>query len=247
VVSGVIGIFICEDSKREREFITNFIADYMMIENLDMKVVKSTDNPYEILDAVRENSGMGLYFLDVDLKAEITGIDLAVKIREFDPVGQIVFVTSHAELMSMTFEYAVGALGYVVKINDDTMKRKISEYMRVVAERFLSDDREVGKFTFRVDGKVISEDYDDIMFFELAGKRSGKVVMYGRTRQEEFRGNLSDIEAVTDQFLRVSRSVLVNVSHIKTLDAVAGVVHMVNGDMCEVSRSGMRELKKRLE
>lgn len=243
----MIGIFICEDSKREREFITNFIADYMMIENLDMKVVKSTDNPYEILDAVRENSGMGLYFLDVDLKAEITGIDLAVKIREFDPVGQIVFVTSHAELMSMTFEYAVGALGYVVKINDDTMKRKISEYMRVVAERFLSDDREVGKFTFRVDGKVISEDYDDIMFFELAGKRSGKVVMYGRTRQEEFRGNLSDIEAVTDQFLRVSRSVLVNVSHIKTLDAVAGVVHMVNGDMCEVSRSGMRELKKRLE
>ena len=243
----MINIFICEDAEKEREFITNFIANYIMIENLDMKVVKSTGNPYEVLDYVKENPSMGLYFLDVDLKAEITGIDLAVKIREYDPVGQIVFVTSHAELMSMTFEYAVGALGYVVKVNNDTMKRKISEYVTVVAERFLNGGHEDGQFTFRVDGKVISEKYADIMFFEIAGKRSGKVMMYGRTRQEEFRGNLSDIEAVTDKFMRCSRSVLINVDNVKTLDGIARVVHMANGDTCEVSRSGMRELKRILE
>ena len=243
----MINIFICEDSAKEREVITTFVADYIMIENLDMKIVKSTGNPFEILDSVKEKPNMGLYFLDVDLKAEITGIDLAVKIREYDPAGQIVFVTSHAELMSMTFEYAVGALGYVVKVNNDTMKRKISEYMAVVAKRFLSGYHEDGQFTFQVDGKVISENYDDIMFFEIVGKRSGKVMMYGRRRQEEFRGNLSDIEAVTDKFLRGSRSVLINVNNVKMLDAIGKVVHMSNGDMCEVSRSGMRELKKILE
>jgi len=194
---------------------------------------------------LEDHVGMGLYFLDVDLNTDMNGVELADRIRALDPNGQIVFVTSHADHMSLTFEYAIGALGYVLKTNRILMKVKITEYIKVVADRFLKPTA-TERLTIQIDSKVVTVPYRDIMFFEVLGKRSGKVVMYGRTRQEEFRGSLSELEAVSDKFVRVSRTVLVNMDNVTQADPTTGQVHLSSGDWVEASRNGMRHLKQRL-
>jgi len=240
----MIRIYVCEDVKKERDVMTALIENFISFQELDMQLVLSTANPYEILEAVKENKGMGLYFLDVDLNMDINGVDLASRIREYDSQGQIVFVTSHAEHMSLTFEYAIGALGYVLKTNRAMMKVKITEYIKIVANRFLKTEPEQKKFTFKVDDRMVAMPFEDIMFFEVVGKRSGKVIMYGRTRQEEFRGALSEIEAMSEKFVRGSRTVLINVDNITFLDMSMSQVQMASGDRCDVSRNGMRQLKQ---
>lgn len=51
----------------------------------------STGNPLEVLEFVKSQSRIiGLYFLDVDLQHEMSGLTLAAKIRDYDNLGKIV-------------------------------------------------------------------------------------------------------------------------------------------------------------
>ena len=100
-----MNIFICEDNESQREKIKNIILDTIMIENLDMEIVLDTANPKELLEIIKEYSKNNIYFLDVDLRHAINGIQLAEKIRDKDPRGFIVFITTHAEMSYLTFLY----------------------------------------------------------------------------------------------------------------------------------------------
>lgn len=57
-----------------------------------------------------------MLFLDIQLEADINGIKLASEIRKHDPVGNIIFVTSHSELTYLTFVYKVAAMDFILKM-----------------------------------------------------------------------------------------------------------------------------------
>ena len=101
----MLKIYICEDSQKQLDMITKAVEKAILDEELDMKVETSTSDPFEILHIVEQSNGPGIYFLDVELNAKIDGIELASKIRNYDPRGFIVFVTTHPELSYLTFKY----------------------------------------------------------------------------------------------------------------------------------------------
>jgi DNA-binding LytR/AlgR family response regulator len=73
----VLGVFICEDNEVQRKQVTSFIRKYLLIEELDMAIKVSTGDPEEILDYLEQHpDSRGIYFLDVDLKCEMNGIEL---------------------------------------------------------------------------------------------------------------------------------------------------------------------------
>lgn len=107
----MLSVFICEDDPKQRERLEKVVTDYIMIEALDMELTLSADNPIEVLNYLEEHpKTTGLYFLDVDLKHEMSGIALASEIRERDDSGKIVSVTTHGELSYLTFIYKVEAI-----------------------------------------------------------------------------------------------------------------------------------------
>ena len=52
---------------------------------------------------------------DIQLEADINGIKLGSEIRKYDPIGNIIFVTSHSELTYLTFVYKVSAMDFIFK------------------------------------------------------------------------------------------------------------------------------------
>ena len=46
------------------------------------------------------------------IRGDINGIKLGSEIRKYDPIGNIIFVTSHSELTYLTFVYKVSADGF---------------------------------------------------------------------------------------------------------------------------------------
>lgn len=106
----MLSIFVCEDNNEQREKFTKIIQNLILIENFDMELKLSTSKPDDILDYLAENDVSGLYFLDIDLKSSINGIELASMIRQYDPRGFIVFITTHSEMSYLTFIYKVEAM-----------------------------------------------------------------------------------------------------------------------------------------
>lgn len=130
----MVDIFICEDDPQQRESLEKLIENYVLIEDLDMKLTLSTAEPQAILNHLHENpKTVGLYFLDIDLQKEMTGIALGKEIRNHDVSGKIVFITTHGELMSLTFTYLIEAMDYIVKGTAfEDIKRKVTQCLDMV-------------------------------------------------------------------------------------------------------------------
>jgi len=242
----MLSIFICEDDLLQQERLEKIIKNYIMIEELDMNLVLSTNDPHSVLHYVQENSETGgLYFLDVDLNHEMDGIALAVQLRKLDPLGKIVFVTTHSELAFLTFKHKIEALDYIVKDADlGEIRSKIVQCVQVAHDRQLTS-KETNKhyFTLKVAGKTDIIPLSEIMFFETSAVRN-RLLLHLENSKVYFRGTMKDVENHNPAFIRVHHAIVANKQNIKSIDAKKMEIEFVNGETCLVSVRKLNALEK---
>ena len=76
----MLNIFVCEDNGIQRQTIVQIIQNTVLIEELDMRLVLDTEDPYVLLEKVRTSQNTGIYFLDIDLNSDMNGMKLADQI-----------------------------------------------------------------------------------------------------------------------------------------------------------------------
>lgn len=239
----MLRVYVCEDNEMQRKLVTEIIEKIILIENLDMKVEKSSKDPYEILETVKKNPSTSLYFLDVDLGTDINGIALAEKIRDYDPRGFVVFITTHAEMSYLTFIYQVEAMDYIIKDDRGGLKNRIHQCILKAEKRYSSQSKEESKlFSIKSEDKIINVEYKDILFFETS-ENIHKIRLHCINRQVEFYGKMKEVEDMLDErFVRCHRSFIVNKENIDQIDKTNRIIYMVNGEECYASVNGIKEL-----
>jgi len=244
----MLSIFICEDDLVQKEMLGKIIENYILMEDLDMELVLSTDDPDIVLDYVLKNSEMGgLYFLEADLNHEMDGIALAVELRTLDPLGKIVFVTTHTELAFLTFQHKIEALDYIIKEADfEEIKSKVVQCVQIAHDRQLSN-KKTNKhyFALRIAGKTEIIPLREIMFFETASVRN-RLILHLRNSKVQFRGTMKGVESHNPAFVRVHHAIVANKHSIKSIDAKKMVIEFVNGETCLVSVRRLNALEKAL-
>jgi len=68
--------------------------------------------------------------------------------------------------------------------------------------------------------------------------------MYATTRQVEFYGSLTEIETLSIKFFPCHRACLVNIDNITDIDVKNREIKMSNGQICEASTRGIKNLLK---
>ena len=237
----MLEVFICEDDKIQREKLRTSVEKYISIEDLDMKIGISTANPDEVINHVKSLKKPGIYFFDIDLKSDYNGISLAAEIRKYDSLGAMIFITTHPELICLTFTHKVAALDFIVKTGFEQMENRIRECIKVAYNRLNSNLENNKVFKVNTGDKSIFVKYDDILFFEFESA-TRKIILYTKTSRIKFQGKLKDIEKLDDQFCRCHNSFVVNKTNIAELDKLEFKIHMINGEICEVSRRGVKAL-----
>lgn len=235
--------FICEDNKKQKEKITKIIEDIILIENYDIDLGLSTSDPYELITSITGTTNTGIYFLDIDLHSDINGIQLAEKIREHDPRGFIVFITTHAEMSYLTFIYKVEAMDYIIKDNYADIKQRIKDCIQNAHDRYKSKSSELQKvFSIKVNDKIINIDYNDILFFETSSTIH-KIILHSINRQVEFYGKMKEIEKnLDDRFIRCHTSFIINRDKIKEIDKKNRIAYMINDEECLISTRSIKKL-----
>jgi len=240
----MIDIYICEDITEQKAFLSDFISDYCESQSLDAALVLASSSPSEILAHFHREENPALFFLDIDLKAQINGIELARQIREQAHANRkvfIVFLTIHAEMTLMTFEYKVEALDFILKDKPGTMKKKIRECIDISLARHVGG-KNAKIVQIRANKKTIFLDMDEIICIETSHIRH-KLRLYAKNRVIEFNGELKEIESRLDErFVRVYKSYLINRDKIASIDKQANTLTMINGSVCPISRRGKKLL-----
>ncbi len=239
----MLNIFVCEDNPVQRRTIVQIIQNAVMIEELDMKLVLDSGDPYVLLEEIKASQNTGIYFLDIDLNSDMNGMKLAQQIRLLDPRGFIIFISAHSELSCMTFQYRVEAMDFVLKDNPAEAKVKIKECLLNAMERYTLHTNKTHKvYTTQVGGRKISVDYDDIFFFETSSNIH-KVILHAKDRQIEFSSTMKELTStLDDNFVRCHRSFLVNKNNIKEVDAKNRIIYFTNGETCLMSTRMMKGL-----
>lgn len=239
----MLEIFVCEDDPEQRKRLNSYIENYIMMENLDMKLVISTGRSQEIIDYLQNNRVTGLYFLDVDLQEEKSGIALGAEIRQYDSLGAIVFVTTHSELTYLTFTYKVEAMDYITKDKFTDIRQRVIECIDTANTRYLQNKyNNIKKFQTKSGDKMISVDYNDILFFETSPQLH-KIILHAKNRQVEFYGKLKDILEMDSRFYRCHNSFVVNKDNIAEVDTKNREIRMINGEVCYASSRFLGGLK----
>ena len=247
----MLKIFICEDNAEHLQNIKKHIDNYVLIEDLDMKVAYAETSPHGLLkyfeDSEKKSEKFtGLYFLDIDLNCDIDGIKLADKIRQYDPRGFIVFVTADAKSHLLTFEYKIEAMDYIVK-GDDNFKVRIRECIKNAYNRYNSKiiNALQTNFVFELSkGHTISIDTANILYFETSQDKPHNLNIYTKESKHQFRGSLKVIAKKLDKhFFRCHRSYIVNTKKITLFDSTINQITLENGAILDVSDKYIKELK----
>lgn len=239
----MLKIFICEDNNEHRKELEKVIRKIIIIENYDIEMKIVGKSPNDILNAIDSKLDTGIYFLDIDLKCNINGIELATQIRELDPRGYIVFITTHEEMSFLTFKYKVEALDYILKDNSIDLSNRIHECVKEVLKRYSISTDNNKVFSMKSKDKIINMEYSEIMFFETS-QTIHKVKLHSLNREVEFYSKMKDLEKKLDEnFIRCHNSYIVNKKNIKEIDITNRIVKMINGEECLVSDRGMKIFK----
>jgi len=238
----MLNIYICEDNAKQREFVAAFVSDYCIFRNLDGSMVLASADPKEILVHYKNVQEPSLFLLDIDLGAEINGIELARRIRKQGKKASIAFLTTHSELALLTIQYQVEALDFIIKDSPENIKRKIAECISVAYERHTEGSKaKIIKIT--VGDKIIPLDMDEIIYIETTQTRH-KLRLHTQSRTLEFNGELKAMEGQLDErFIRCHKSYVINQDKIMAINTKENTVSMVNNDDCPVSRMGRRKLR----
>lgn len=238
----MLDVYICEDNVRQLSRLKTIVANNIMIEPYDMKLCVSTTDPYELIEVMKESSNTGIYFLDIDLKADINGFDLSESIRKYDPRGFIIFITANANMFQLTFKYKCEAMDFIVKDTKTNIGDRIRECLKEANTRFVGrETKRKEVFVFKFGDAISHEEFENIIFFEINVDNPHKVCMYSMQRAVDFRSSLKEVETcLDDRFIRCNGSCIINTDMIESLDKKIRLVTMKTGQRIDVS---MRSVK----
>ena len=233
-----IKIAICDDEKPIRDYIEKCVREV----DPDALVSQYSDAS----DMVSASFDADILFLDIQMPG-MDGMKAARILRTMGNKTILVFVTAVEEYVFQAFD--VGAVQYIVKPFDrsklvETIKRAIDlAGERRSIEDALSETKDSAdneSFLIKSGGVNRKIILADISYAEVLEHR---IILHMKDREQiEYYGKMSDLEKVAgDEFFRVHRAYLINLSCVKSYDAKTVTVQ---GEEIPVARGKYQELVK---
>lgn len=203
----MISIAICDDKEQEVELMYNIVSNRLTKLHLPFNIIRCFSGE-DLLYEVKRIGDFDLIFLDIVLGSD-NGIDIAAKIRESNSFCYIVFVSGFEQYYKAAFN--VQPYQFLDKpIN----KAEVEHVVDSVSKQIMNNNQ---IFSFESKRKQYRIRLNDILYF-ISDYRVVKVYITDGSVYE-FYGRMDEVEAQINQmttiFIRVHKSYLLNMNHIK--------------------------------
>ena len=100
----MLNFVLCDDNQNILNKFSKMLDVIFVNNELDAKVSLATQNPEDVLKYVK-NDSVDVLILDIDLKSDLSGIDIANKVRAINKKVYIIFATAHLEYLILAYKY----------------------------------------------------------------------------------------------------------------------------------------------
>ena len=218
----MLNFVVCDDNLNILNKFTKMLESIFLKNNYDATVAFQSTNANSILQFVTSNK-TDVLILDINLKSNITGLQLAEKVRETNKNCYIIFTTGH-------LEYAIVA--YKLKTFDYLPKPITYERLEDTVVRLLEDINGLPKRYIKIDNKNTLIDENEINYIKRDGM---KLVFHTDNKNYETYTSLSKIqENLPNNFVRCHKSYVANVNKIVNVEPISNTLFFANKSTCDI-------------
>ena len=199
-------IVVCDDDKRELSHLRSCIEDYMKNRPEFSYTLLTYHNSNQLMFDLEDRAKADLYILDIDMP-EISGLDIAERLKRESPHNLLFFFTSHSEFA--TEGYRVEARRYILKTDPVERLYEAIDFACDVYERRRKDSVPVVSYH-----DTINIPINDIMYVIRDGRtleihlQNKKTILYRSPIKEFF----NKIHRPT--FLFIDSSIFINADYV---------------------------------
>lgn len=205
----MLRVLIADDEPIARDILTEYVSKVPTLE-----LVATCSNALEVFAELNKQQ-VDLMLLDINMP-EITGMDLLRSLRE---PPMVIFTTAYSEYAIESYE--LNAVDYLLKpIAFDRFMKAVNKAQDTVgAKDTLPATQELDNAIFvKSDGKFVRIDLPELLLIEGVKDyvrlhlSSGNVLVHSTMK------NMEEQLAPYNDFIRVHKSYLINLKHIKEID-----------------------------
>lgn len=207
----MLNFVLCDDNLSVLDRLEKMLNTLFLKHDYDAQITFKSDSANDVLSYVKDNT-VNVLILDINLQSNISGIELAAKVRQNNKKVYIIFTTGH-------LEYAMVA--YKVKTFDYLAKPITIERLETTIVRLFDDIYHTPKQYLKLSNKSMINQ-DDIHYIKKDGM---KVVVYTNTEQFETYSSFSKIQdSLSNKFVRCHKSYIANIDNITNVEATNNII-----------------------
>ena len=200
----MLNFVLCDDNENVLNKFSKMLDLIFVNNDLDGKVSFVTSNPKEVLEYAKNNQ-VDVLILDIDLKSEISGIDIANKIRNINKKVYLIFATAHLEYLM---------LAYKCKTFDYLPKPISLENLESTVLRLFNDinENQSDKQFIKIHNRNTIIRADSICYIE---KDNMKLIFKSKDANYSVYSSFNKIQTeLPSSFIRCHKSYIVNINNI---------------------------------
>ena len=228
----MLNFVLCDDNLNIVKKLKEMLEIIFVKNDIEATVSFFTDNPNEVLE-YEEKHNVDVLILDINLNSNMSGIDLAQKIRKRNKKIYLIFSTGH-------LEYSL--LAYSVKIFDYLPKPLTLERLEITLNRLIDDlNNEPSKKFVKINTKTFLNE-KDINYIKRDGM---KLIFYTNENQYETYTSLNRIESLlSSNFVRCHKSYIANTENIVDINIRKNIIVFNNNITCDIGPKYRQKLSE---
>ena len=218
---------IVDDDIKSIDKVKDIISKTLFSYNIDYNIVVYNKYTSKLKQEIKDMSIMKTYILSVHLKQNISGVNIAEYIREFDCDSYIIFLTHHGNMFETVHRTVCNVFEFIEKYQN--MDKRLTKDIKKIINYSL--DNKVLDISYKSTNYKLL--YKSIKYIER-DTHLRKLIIH--TKHNEYKCNLSIkdvINLLDNRFIRVSRSTIINKDYICEINWNKGYVILNNNIIIE--------------
>lgn len=231
----MLNFVICDDNPAVLDRLSKMLEAIFINNKIDAEIGLKALNASDVINYL-ESHKVDVLILDINLKSEITGCDIAEMVRKKNKDVYLIFTTGHLEYALIAYKY---------KTFDYLPKPIVEERLEETILRLMDDMKSTPSRFIKLNNNRTIINQDEVNYIKKDGM---KLVFCTNNRTYETYSSFNKIQGcLPDNFVRCHKSFIVNVKNISDINSNNNTILFSPNDSCSIGGKYKNEIMEVLK
>lgn len=217
----MLNFVVCDDNTVILNKISKMLESIFIKHSLDANIVLKSNSANDVISFIKSNK-VDVLLLDINLKGQISGLNIAEELRKTNKSAYIIFTTGHLEYVMLAYKFKT--FDYLAKpITIEKLEETILRLFNDIENSSYKKYIKIGN-----NQTIICE--NDIEYIKRDGM---KIVFHTNKKDYETYSSFKKIQLNLPQnFVRCHKSFIVNINKISNIETSSNTISFENNSHC---------------